>query len=56
MVVIFETYLLKLVDEGIFDDSNMIHAECLRFLFSSLIQDGLSKIKQEWNQYRIRPV
>ena len=56
MVVIFETYLLKLVDEGIYDDSNMIHAECLRFLFSSLIQDGLSKIKQEWNQYRIRPV
>lgn len=39
---------------GQFDNSNVIHVECLRFCFTSLIQEELNRVAQHWNLHRIR--
>lgn len=41
-------------DQGIFDNSNPIQVECLRFCFVTLIQKDLDSIVIQWNQHRIR--
>ena len=43
-------------DEGLYDDSNVFHVECLVFYFYGIIQDELSKTMTEWNTNRIRCV
>ena len=40
---------------GQYDNSNVIHVECLRFCFTSLIQEELHRESQLWNLHRIRP-
>ena len=42
-------------DLGHFDNSNVIHVECLRFCFMSLIQEELHRVSQHWNLHGIRP-
>lgn len=41
-------------DQGIFDNSNQIQVECVRFCFLALIQKELDSIVLQWNQHRIR--
>lgn len=41
-------------DEGIFDNSDPVQVEAMRFCFSHLIQEDLDKSAREWNQHRIR--
>ena len=41
-------------DEGLYDDSNVFHVECLVFYFYGIIQDELTKTMTEWNTNRIR--
>lgn len=40
---------------GHFDNSNVIHIECLRFCFMSLIREELHGESQHWNLQKIRP-
>ena len=42
--------------EGLYDDSNVFHVECLVFCFYGIIQDELTKTMTEWNTHRIRRV
>lgn len=44
-----------LTDLGHFDNSNVIHVECLRFCFMGLIQEELYKVAKNWNLHEIRP-
>lgn len=48
-------FFKDLIDEGLFDNSNIIEQECLRFCFYGLIQDELDDVASSWNQHRIRP-
>ncbi|KAJ8042513.1 hypothetical protein HOLleu_13582 [Holothuria leucospilota] len=41
-------------DEGIFDNSDPVQVEGMRFCFSHLLQEDLDKAAKEWNQHRIR--
>ena len=41
-------------DRGLFDNSNGVHIECLRFCFSRLIQAELDKAVDLWNNHTIR--
>ena len=49
-------YFKDLRDQGLFDDSNPIHVECLRFCLYGVLQDELTKVLLQWNHHRIRPV
>lgn len=42
-------------DQGIYDDSNEINVECLKFCYSNLIQKELHKVATLWNLHNIRP-
>lgn len=42
-------------DRGLFDNSDPVQVECLRFCFLPLIQKQLDSITIQWNQHRIRP-
>lgn len=39
---------------NLFNDSNELHCECLRFCFGPLIEYDLEIIRKEWNLHRIR--
>jgi hypothetical protein len=39
---------------GLFDETNDIHRDCLRFCFMHLIQRELDAVVHEWNTHRIR--
>lgn len=41
-------------DSGLFDDSNAIHRQCLRFCFMGVLQKELHKVATLWNTHRIR--
>ena len=43
-----------LQDTGVFDNTNLIHIEALRFCFTRLIQRDFDLVLQEWNQHSIR--
>ena len=43
-------------DEGLYNDSNVFHVECLVFCFYGIIQDKLTKTMTEWNTHRIHCV
>ena len=48
-------FFKDLTDLGHFDNSNVIHVECLRFCFMGLIREELYKVAQNWNLHKIRP-
>ena len=52
-------FFKDLTASGQYDNSNVIHFECLRFCFcfcfTSLIQEELHRVAQHWNLQRIRP-
>ncbi|CAD6218629.1 GSCOCG00013010001-RA-CDS, partial [Cotesia congregata] len=41
-------------DQNLYQDSNTIHVECLRYCFGPLITAELQIVRQEWNRHRIR--
>ena len=40
---------------GLYDDSNNIHTEALKFCFYGLIQNDLDNTVSYWNHHKIRP-
>ena len=48
-------YFKDIRDTGIFNDSNPLHVECLRFCYFNIIQEELNKVANQWNLHRIRP-
>ena len=47
-------FFKDMIDEGIYDNSNDIHIDCIRYCFMDLIQNVLGKTCFEWNHHRIR--
>lgn len=45
----------ELRDQGLFDDSDVLHVECLRFCFMQPIQVELHRVARHWNTHKIRP-
>ena len=48
-------HMKDLRDRGIYDDSDNIQVECLKFCYWDLIQKELHKVAQLWNLHNIRP-
>eukprot|EP00111_Clytia_hemisphaerica_P012751 TCONS_00037524-protein len=48
-------FFKDLIERDIFDTSNIIHCECIKFCFYLLLQQDLDKTKELWNNHRIRP-
>ena len=48
-------YFKDLRDSGLYNDSDPLQVECLRFCFMSLIQKQLDKVAKHWNLHQIRP-
>lgn len=49
------TYFKDMRDRGLYCDSNIIHVQCLRFCYMSILQDELHRAARLWNIHRIRP-
>ena len=49
------TFFTDMRDNGLYCDDSIIHVECLRFCFMSIIQEELQKATKLWNLHRIRP-
>ena len=49
-------YFKDLIDEGLFDPSDEVDQECLRFSFYGILQDELDEIMKKWNQHRIHSI
>ena len=45
-----------LIEEGLFDPSDEVDQECLRFSFYGILQDELDEIMKAWNQHQIRRI
>eukprot|EP00112_Aurelia_sp_Birch-Aquarium-sp1_P017080 Seg3932.3 transcript_id=Seg3932.3/GoldUCD/mRNA.D3Y31 product="hypothetical protein" protein_id=Seg3932.3/GoldUCD/D3Y31 len=48
-------YFKSLRNRNMFDDSNPIHTQCLKFCFYGILQDELDSVKDNWNHHKIRP-
>jgi hypothetical protein len=48
-------HMKDLRDRGIYNDSDKIQVECLRFCYCNLIQKELHKVATLWNLHNIRP-
>ena len=48
-------WIRDLADVGHFDNSNPIHLNCMKFCFTAIIQDELTRIAKHWNLHKIRP-
>ena len=48
-------FFKDLADVGHFDNSNPIHLNCIKFCFTAIIQDELTRIAKHWNLHKIRP-
>lgn len=48
-------YFKDLRDQGLYDDSNPVHVECLKFCYMPLIKEELDRVAQQWNLHMIRP-
>lgn len=49
-------YFKDLIDDGTFDNTDIVHGSCLRFCFMALIQKELDTVKELHNAHRIRYV
>ena len=47
-------FFRDLVEQGIYDLSDVVQVECMRFCFGLIIQNDLDKNRQNWNNHRIR--
>lgn len=48
-------YFKDMQYRGLFSDDNIIHVECLKFCYMSLIQEECYRIAKHWNTHVIRP-
>lgn len=48
-------FFKDLTDQGHFDNSSVIHVQCLRFCFMGLMREELYKVAKNWNLHKIRP-
>eukprot|EP00112_Aurelia_sp_Birch-Aquarium-sp1_P012636 Seg2658.1 transcript_id=Seg2658.1/GoldUCD/mRNA.D3Y31 product="hypothetical protein" protein_id=Seg2658.1/GoldUCD/D3Y31 len=46
----------EMIDAGLFDTSNKLHLECVRFCFTRQVQEELDRIQRLWNTHRMCPV
>ena len=49
-------YFKDMIDTAVFDTSNIVEFECIRFCFYGLLQNEMDTIAMCWNQHRIRHV
>lgn len=42
-------------DSGVYCDGNVLHVECLKFCYMSVIRKELKRVAVHWNTHRIRP-
>ena len=47
------SYFKDMRDAGVYDDSNPLHCECLKFCFMGIIQTELDNVVKEWNTHTI---
>ena len=47
-------YFKQLVHDGIFVHGNIVHMECISFVYADFLQRKLDEVKNEWNPYTIR--
>ena len=45
-------YFKDLRDSGVYDDSDLIHVEALRFCFYASLQEDLDDMKEYWNNHK----
>ena len=48
-------FFKDLRNTGLFNDSDLVQAECLSFCFTALLKDELRHVVQEWKLHKIRP-
>ena len=48
-------YFKDLRDQGLYDGTDPVHAECLRFCFLPLLREELERVTKHWNLHKIRP-
>ena len=48
-------FFRHLADMGYFDNSDPIHLDCIKFCFTAIIQNELTRIAKHWNLHKIRP-
>ncbi|XP_020913306.1 uncharacterized protein LOC110250983 [Exaiptasia diaphana] len=51
----WRNYFKDLQDQGLFDNSNDFHVECLRFCYMPLLKEELQRVARHWNLHKIRP-
>ena len=47
-------FFKDLLDPGVYGTTNYIHSECMKFVFTTLLQRELDVICDTWNSHRIR--
>ncbi|XP_066924268.1 uncharacterized protein [Clytia hemisphaerica] len=47
-------FFRSLIDDDIFDTSNIIHCECIKFCFYQMLKRDLDNTMLSWNNHRIR--
>ena len=48
-------FFKDLRDQGLFDDDDYVHMQCLKFCFMPLLRAELNRVAQHWNLHKIRP-
>lgn len=48
-------YFKDLRDQGLYDDSNPVHVECLKYCYMPILKEELQRVAQLWNLHKIRP-
>ena len=46
-------YFKDMQDMNIFDETNVLHVDCLRYYFMRVIQAELDRIAEHWNLHEI---
>ena len=47
-------YIKDLRDQGLYNDSDPIHVECLKFCYMPLLREELHRVAKNWNLHKIR--
>ena len=47
-------FFKDLIEAGVYDTTNYIHSECMKFVFMALLQRELDVICDTWNSHRVR--
>lgn len=48
-------YFKDLRDQGLYDETDLLHVECLKFCYMPLLRDELHRVAKHWNLHKIRP-